>query len=158
MVNAIAFENAAEVAAQPAVRALSGFPAGRLSASFAEVLAGELRPAGDIRFSAHAMQRLTERGVTLTEADQARLGRALDEAAAKGAKESLVLMDRLAFVVSVPNRTVITAVPQNDLEDAVFTNIDSAVVVSARTPLPRVSFSRLRNGLDPVVGSPGAAD
>ena len=53
----------------------------------------------------------------------------VDKAAQKGAKESLVMVDNVALVVSVRNRTVITAVPQEHLKDNVFTNIDSAVIV-----------------------------
>ena len=53
----------------------------------------------------------------------------VDKAAAKGCKESLVLVDNAALVVSIKNRTVITAVDKESLTDNVFTNIDSAVVV-----------------------------
>ena len=53
---------------------------------------------------------------------------AVDRAAAKGARESLVLVDDTAFVVSVRNRTVITAVDRARMRDQVFTNIDSAVI------------------------------
>ena len=53
----------------------------------------------------------------------------VDRAAAKGAKESLVLVDNAALVVSIKNRTVITAVDQAHLKENVFTNIDSAVIV-----------------------------
>jgi flagellar operon protein len=49
-------------------------------------------------------------------------------AASKGARESLVLLDQTAFVVSVPNRTVITVVDKENLKQNVFTNIDSAVI------------------------------
>ena len=52
----------------------------------------------------------------------------MDKLAAKGGRESLVLVDRMAFVVSVKNRTVITAVDQAGMRDQVFTNIDSAVL------------------------------
>jgi flagellar operon protein len=58
------------------------------------------------------------------------LGAAVDKAAQKGARESLVLMNRdLALVVSVTNRTVITAMDGNSIRDNVFTNIDSAVII-----------------------------
>ena len=41
-------------------------------------------------------------------------------------KESLVLVDDLAFIVNVKNKTVVTAV--NDKEERIFTNIDGAVI------------------------------
>ncbi|HEX3047301.1 MAG TPA: flagellar biosynthesis protein, partial [Bacillota bacterium] len=54
---------------------------------------------------------------------------AVNKAEAKGARESLILMDQMALVVSIKNRTVITAVDNESLKDNVFTNIDSAVIV-----------------------------
>ena len=82
-----------------------------------------------IKFSGHAQTRLASRRITLTEGDLAKLGDAITKAAAKGARESLVLMDRAALVVSVPNRTVITAVARDDMKENIFTNIDSAVLL-----------------------------
>ena len=58
----------------------------------------------------------------------ARLGDGVDRAAAKGSRDSLVLVDQTAFVVSVRNRTVITAVDREHMREQVFTNIDSAVI------------------------------
>jgi flagellar operon protein len=57
-----------------------------------------------------------------------KLGRAVDGAAAKGAKDSLVLMKNYAFIVNIPSRMVVTAMDGNNLKNNVFTNIDSAVV------------------------------
>jgi flagellar operon protein len=96
---------------------------------FAKVLRDTAAPSGEgLRLSAHARQRLEARGIEWTPERQARMEQAVDQAAAKGGRESLVLMDRCAFVVSVPNRTVITAMPNESSGGAVFTNIDSAVV------------------------------
>ncbi|MCP4646027.1 MAG: hypothetical protein GY851_36625 [bacterium] len=124
--------------------------------AFSSVLEKELRASPSVRFSAHALQRLDDRGIRLTAADAARVDRAVDEAAAKGGRESLLLMDRLALVVNVPNRTVITVMPQDGTGDAVFTNIDSAVVVS-RDGL-RGGQNNNSIGLDPWRGGPDAAD
>ena len=100
------------------------------TAPFADVLAMELRGGTSVKFSAHAAQRLADRRIALTQRDEASISRAVDKAAAKGARETLLLMDKVALVVSVPNRTVITAMAQHELSDTVFTNIDSAVVVA----------------------------
>jgi flagellar operon protein len=81
--------------------------------------------AEGVKFSQHAQQRLLSRGVTLGESESARLRGAIGTLAQKGGRTSLVLLDSLALVVSVPNRTVITAVPAQ--EEAVFTNIDSVI-------------------------------
>jgi flagellar operon protein len=125
--------------------------------SFADVLGQQLRTPEQVRFSAHALQRLGERGIVLTRADHQRIESAVDQAAAKGARESLLLMDRLALVVNVPNRTIITVVPQENEENAVFTNIDSVVVMGQQSPHPS-SRTELRNGPAPFAGSPRVAD
>jgi len=53
---------------------------------------------------------------------------AVEIAAAKGSRDSLVLMDNLALVVSIRNRIVITAVDSASRRDSIFTNIDSVVL------------------------------
>lgn len=106
--------------------------------SFAGALQRVLAPTQQTRFSAHAAQRLSQRAIQLTTTQQERLDEAVGKAAATGARESLLLMDGLAFVVNVPKRTVITAMPVADMNGAVITNIDSAVVTPSGT-LPRRS-------------------
>ncbi|HOO57552.1 MAG TPA: TIGR02530 family flagellar biosynthesis protein [bacterium] len=81
-----------------------------------------------VEFSAHATKRLAQRGIELTEQDVSRLSSAMDMADNKGSKESLVLLNGQAFVVSVPNRTVITAIDMESMKENVITNIDSAVI------------------------------
>jgi flagellar operon protein len=119
----------------PLAGAAATRPAGRTAAvaepGFEGILAGRLRQAeapGAVRWSAHAVQRLSQREISVTPGMQQRLEGAVDRLAAKGGRESVVLMDRMAFVVSVSNRTVITAVDQTGMRDQVFTNIDSAVL------------------------------
>ena len=102
------------------------------SPSFRDVLK-QAGAAREVKFSAHAAERLRTRQIAVTPEQQRQLTSALDTAAAKGARESLVLMDGLAMVVSVPNRTVITVVRQAELADRVFTGIDSAVVLAGKT-------------------------
>jgi flagellar operon protein len=97
------------------------------SRSFAE----ELEQAGGsepLRFSRHALARVQRRGIELDSATLGRLSEGVGRAASKGARDSLVLVDGTAFVVSVSNRTVITAVGSEQMKDNVFTNIDSAVI------------------------------
>ena len=96
-------------------------------AGFEQVLNQAL---GGVKFSQHATQRLQTRKINLTQTQMNQLNNAVDKAAQKGAKESLILMDKdLALVVSVTNRTVITAMDGASIKDNVFTNIDSAVIV-----------------------------
>jgi flagellar operon protein len=82
-----------------------------------------------LKISGHAQTRLQSRGIQLTEGDWDRVMSGVQKAAAKGARESLVMLDSVALVVSIKNKTVITAVDQANLKDNVFTNIDSAVIV-----------------------------
>jgi len=84
---------------------------------------------GEIRFSGHAEMRMRMRNISLSQEEMAKLNDAVDRAEAKGARESLILMDKLAFIVSIKNRTVITAVDEERMKENVFTNIDSAVIV-----------------------------
>lgn len=98
---------------------------------FQDVLAHVQQTQSALRFSAHAVQRLRERNISLSETEKAALQQSVAQAAAKGARETLLLTEDAAFVVSVANRTVITAVPRSEMDGAVFTNIDSAVVVAS---------------------------
>ena len=84
--------------------------------------------APGVKFSTHAQQRLSQRDIQLGDEDVAKINQAVDRAQQKGAKESLILLDDMAFVVSVKNRVVITAVDQPSMKQNVFTNIDSVVI------------------------------
>jgi flagellar operon protein len=93
--------------------------------SFADVL-GER--TGGVQFSGHAVERLRRRGIDVDPGTLQRLEGGVDRAATKGSRESVVFVDDKAFVVSVTNRTVITAVDSAHMREHVFTNIDSAVI------------------------------
>ena len=101
---------------------------GAAAPGFDQLLTTKLADAAPVRWSAHAVQRLSQRQIAVTPEMQQRLEGAVDKLAAKGGRESIVLMDRMAFVVSVTNRTVITAVDQDGMRHQVFTNIDSAAL------------------------------
>ena len=97
--------------------------------SFGQVLEQKLGQDAEIKFSAHAQQRLSSRNIDLSADDLVRLRQGIAQAAAKGSRESLLLKDDVAFVVSIKNNTVITAVDAASMKGNVFTNIDSAVIV-----------------------------
>ena len=97
-------------------------------ASFAEALDAQ-GAAEELRFSAHAQQRLRSRDIRLSERDKAELARAVDMAGRKGARESLVMIEDLSLIVSIRNRVVITAMERGTEDPNVFTHIDSAVVL-----------------------------
>ena len=96
-------------------------------ASFAQELS-RAGAAQSLQFSKHALDRVQRRGIDLDDATLSRLSAGVGRAASKGSRDSLVLVDGTAFVVSVNNRTVITAVGAQHMKDNVFTNIDSAVI------------------------------
>ena len=82
-----------------------------------------------LKFSSHAIDRIRSRGIQLGPERMEKLGEAIDKAASKGAKETLVMAGDSAFIVSVKNRTVITAMDANSMKENVFTNIDSTVLI-----------------------------
>lgn len=81
-----------------------------------------------LKFSAHAQKRMTANRVSLSDNQIFELEQAVKKVEQKGGKESLIVINDLAFVVSISNKTVITAIDQKRMEDNVFTNIDSAVI------------------------------
>ena len=114
----------------PAGPVAPGGPAGRPAPgvggpAFAEVLRS--RNVG-VQFSGHAVQRLERRGIDVDPPTLQRLDEGVARAAGKGSREAVVFVDGTAFVVSVKNKTVITAVDREHMRDHVFTNIDSAVI------------------------------
>ncbi len=96
--------------------------------SFAEAL----DQARGLTFSNHAKKRLETRQITLSDDGLNRLMNAVDKAEQRGSRDSLVLMDDLAFIVNVNNRTVVTALDTQARGQGVFTNIDSVVLADAK--------------------------
>ena len=84
---------------------------------------------GELRFSKHAANRLADRNLTLSQEQLSRLNEGAKKAGEKGIKESLVMVDQLAFIVNVPNNTVITAMDNTRADENIFTNIDGAVIM-----------------------------
>ena len=100
--------------------------------SFQDILSGKtdgIRTDSEVRFSKHAANRLVDRNIELTREQVERLNMGAAKASAKGINESLVIVDSLAFIVNVPNQTVITAMDQTETSANVFTNIDGDVIM-----------------------------
>jgi flagellar operon protein len=109
-------------AKRPDVSAPSRGPA------FADVLAKRTAAGTPPQFSRHALERLQRRGIDLDQGTVDRLTGGISRAAGKGSRDSVVFVDSTAFVVSVRNNTVVTAVGSEHMREHVFTNIDSAVI------------------------------
>mgnify|MGYP002239119728 CR=1 FL=1 len=88
-----------------------------------------LTATATVKVSKHASQRLESRNISLSEEQNARLEDGVEQAHAKGIKDSLVLVDSLAFIVNVPSKTVVTAMDQTETQSNIFTNIDGAVIM-----------------------------
>lgn len=96
--------------------------------SFQEILQKQ-RKENEVKFSKHAAGRLSDRNIELTQNQMARLNEGAAKAEQKGIRESLVIVDGLAFIVNIPNNTVVTAMNSTDATENVFTNIDGAVIM-----------------------------
>jgi len=95
--------------------------------SFEKLLNEKLTEKNKINFSKHAQKRLDSRTISVSEKDLDQLTNGVEKAKAKGARDSLIMVNNVAYIVSVENNTVITAVDGESMKENVFTNIDSAV-------------------------------
>lgn len=98
--------------------------------SFQEILRQKaLQDTGSLKFSKHALGRLNDRNIELSEGQLERLNEGAQRAGQKGIRDSLVIVDELAFIVNVPNQTVVTAMDSTETNNNVFTNINGAVIM-----------------------------
>lgn len=84
----------------------------------------------ELKVSKHANQRLIDRNIVITEAEWQLINDKVAEARSKGVKDSLVLMDQAALIVSAKNATVITAMDRTEANNQLFTNIDGTIVLN----------------------------
>jgi len=85
--------------------------------------------AASLKFSSHAVDRMRSRGISFAPETMVKIENAVQRAAAKGSKDTLVLADDSALIVSVKNNTVVTVMDRAAMKENVFTNIDSTVFV-----------------------------
>jgi len=124
--------------------------------SFATTLRDAMPGPKSVALSAHASERLEQRGIRLDAERWAAVDDAVEALAAKGSRDGLILGEEVAFIVNVPNRTMITALTPEEARRQVFTQIDSAAVLPQRETVQHRSSTT--HGPDPLQGSPGAAD
>jgi len=122
----------AKPAAQPAQPAQTGAKPAAGSPSFAETLA----KTQDVRFSNHAQKRMETRDIQLSQDNVNRLSDAIDKAEKRGGKNSLVMVDDMAFIVNVRERLVVTALDSEHRGEGVFTQIDSVVFADPTANAP----------------------
>ena len=97
--------------------------------SFNELLQQKVKESEGLKFSKHAHARINSRQINITEEQMQRLQNGANKAGEKGIKESLVLVDSLAFIVNTKQNTVITAMNQQEADENIYTNIDGAVII-----------------------------
>jgi len=98
--------------------------------SFQDILRQKsLQDTGSLKFSKHAMGRLADRNIELSDSQLERLEVGTQRAQQKGIRDSLVIVDQLAFIVNVPNQTVVTAMDSTETDENIFTNINGAVII-----------------------------
>ena len=95
--------------------------------SFAKVFQKKLEENSEVKFSKHAQNRLVSRDINLSDKDLSQLVTGVKKAEEKGAKDSLIMVNNIAYVVSIQNKTVVTAVDNSSIDERIFTKIDSAV-------------------------------
>lgn len=96
---------------------------------FRRLLQEEIGQKEGVHFSKHAAQRVEQRGIQVTDTLLNSINQAVDKAREKGAKDVVIISSQAAFIVNVPNKTVITSLSGSEMRENIFTNIDSAVLV-----------------------------
>lgn len=96
---------------------------------FGDVLQDKLNKSNELNFSKHANMRLDSRNIKLSKDQLSRINKGIDNAKEKGVKDSLIIVDDIALVVNIKNKTVITAMEKAEQDNKVFTNIDGAVII-----------------------------
>ncbi len=95
--------------------------------AFKEVFNEAVQKKNELSFSKHAKKRVNSRSIPFTEVEMQKLQSGTEKARAKGARDSLIMVNKTAYIVSIENNKVITAVDEESMNENVFTNIDSAV-------------------------------
>ena len=118
--------------------------AGALKLQHASATQLQARPAGqkgidtpanknpNIQFailSKHAVQRVQERGIEMTDNLLNDLNQAVQKARSKGARDVVIIGESGAFIVNVPHNVVVTTMSGTEMKENIFTNIDSAVIM-----------------------------
>jgi len=82
-----------------------------------------------IKLSAHAEERITQRGIPVGNDEIEKLSAAMESVAEKGGSKAAILCHNTVFIADVSDRAIITALDKDNVSELVFTGIDSAVVI-----------------------------
>ncbi len=100
----------------------------RPNSNFEDIFAKKLFENKEVKFSKHAESRLQTRNISLTDEQKGKLNDAINKAGEKNVKDSLIMLDDIAFVVNVKEKNVVTVMNKDEMKNNVFTNIDGAVI------------------------------
>ncbi len=96
--------------------------------SFLSVLQKQLEAGSNTAFSKHAVARVHERQIDVSQTKLERLNQGVRLAQEKGLQEALILIDQNAYIVNAASGKVIT-VDGEAAQGSVFTNIDGTVII-----------------------------
>lgn len=101
----------------------------KTDSGFAQLFENAKKKNEGVQFSKHATERISQRGMEITEGLLDSLNQGVEKARMKGSKDTVIISTQGAFVVNVPNNIVITTMTEQEMKENIFTNIDSAVLV-----------------------------
>jgi flagellar operon protein len=82
-----------------------------------------------LKLSRHARQRISSREINISDKELESIGKAVQKADSKGIRDSLIMFKDTALIVSVRNKTIVTAMKKDSLKDNVITNVDGVVMM-----------------------------
>ena len=96
--------------------------------SFEEILAARL-PSGSVKLSPEAKEMLQAVGVELKPMDLDRIGKGIDRLGESGGQKGLLISEKVAMVVDVPERSVTAVTAREEIRDHVFSGVDSVMLI-----------------------------
>lgn len=99
------------------------------NSDFAKIFNKVLENNEKLTFSKHALQRINQRNIEISQKLISSINTAVERAKSKGIKDALILSNKTAFIVNIPSSTVVTAMSGSEMSDNIFTNIDGAVLI-----------------------------
>lgn len=97
--------------------------------SFQDILNSKIEKNSNVNFSKHAVQRVMERNIELSDDRLDRLNEGVRLASEKNIDDALILVDDTAFIVNTVKNTVITTKDRDEMKSNVFTNINGTVII-----------------------------
>ena len=83
----------------------------------------------NVKISKHAQMRLVQRDITIDNFISDKINSIVDKEKLKGSKDILIMSDETAYIVNVPNKTMITVMSKEELKENIFTNIDAVAII-----------------------------